>query len=541
MSFYNQSNLFRRKDDITGKEIFSEFPPEAPNKVYEKDYWWSDAWDAMEYGKEYDFSRPFFEQFRELMLAVPWPSRNVSNIINSDYSNQAGDLKNCYLCFNISASEDSAYVIDAAYQKNCYDVTTSMYDELSYDSMAIRNCYQMAFSYFCEKCRDVWFSRDCAGCSNCFGCVNLRNKQYHIFNKPYTKEAYEEEIKRFDLGSWSALSRIKKEVEKFLLRSPRKFMTSWRNANVSGDMIAYSKNLRHCYNVVEVEDSAYCQDIVLGVKDSYDFTIWGEKCELMYEVSGSGRNCRNLKFTVDCWPADRDVEYSVRSASSSNLFGCVGLRSKSYCILNKQYSEDEYFALRDKIVKHMNDAPYINAQGRTYRYGEFFPPSFSLHAYNSTLAHDFFPLSKDEAVKKGYLWRDPEMREYQTTLDAKDLPDHIRDVSDSILKEVVKCGSCLKAYRIIPTELEFYRKRSLPLPRLCVNCRFRERVKHRNPPRFYKRKCQCAGAKSDNGVYVNQTTHFHNAGHCPNEFETSYLPDRPEIVYCEQCYQAEVV
>ena len=27
---------------------------------------------------------------------------------------------------------------------------------------------------------------------------------------------------------------------------------------------------------------------------------------------------------------------------------------------------------------------------------------------------------------------------------------------------------------------------------------------------------------------------------CKNEFETSYAPDRPEIVYCEQCYNEEV-
>jgi len=26
----------------------------------------------------------------------------------------------------------------------------------------------------------------------------------------------------------------------------------------------------------------------------------------------------------------------------------------------------------------------------------------------------------------------------------------------------------------------------------------------------------------------------------PNEFETAYAPDRPEIVYCEKCYQQEV-
>ncbi len=110
--FRNERNLYRRKDDTGGKEIFSGISSQSPLKVYEKEYWWSDAWDPMEYSHDYDFSRSFLEQFRDLMRAVPWPSRNFLNMINSDYSDNASNLKNCYLCFNISDAEDSAYLID---------------------------------------------------------------------------------------------------------------------------------------------------------------------------------------------------------------------------------------------------------------------------------------------------------------------------------------------------------------------------------------------------------------------------------------------
>ena len=41
--------------------------------------------------------------------------------------------------------------------------------------------------------------------------------------------------------------------------------------------------------------------------------------------------------------------------------------------------------------------------------------------------------------------------------------------------------------------------------------------------------------------YQNTIQHAHGTEPCPNEFETTYSPDRPEIVYCEQCYQQEVV
>ena len=45
----------------------------------------------------------------------------------------------------------------------------------------------------------------------------------------------------------------------------------------------------------------------------------------------------------------------------------------------------------------------------------------------------------------------------------------------------------------------------------------------------------------ERGLYKNFVDHSHGARHCPNEFETSYAPDRAEIVYCESCYQVEVV
>ncbi|MEE8131863.1 MAG: hypothetical protein V3T98_02355, partial [Candidatus Paceibacterota bacterium] len=87
----------------------------------------------------------------------------------------------------------------------------------------------------------------------------------------------------------------------------------------------------------------------------------------------------------------------------------------------------------------------------------------------------------------------------------------------------------------------FYKKMNLPLPRLCPNCRHYQRIKQRNPLKLWHRKCQCAGKKSDNEVYKNTIEHFHKTDHCPNEFETTYSSERKEIVYCERCYQQEVV
>jgi len=104
---------------------------------------------------------------------------------------------------------------------------------------------------------------------------------------------------------------------------------------------------------------------------------------------------------------------------------------------------------------------------------------------------------------------------------------------------------CTTAFRIIPEELQFYRRMNLPLPRLCPNCRHYERLAQRNPLKLWHRSCACGGRKSQapntKSQYENTAKYQHGEAPCPNEFETTYSPERPEIVYCEQCYQSEVV
>ena len=165
----------------------------------------------------------------------------------------------------------------------------------------------------------------------------------------------------------------------------------------------------------------------------------------------------------------------------------------------------------------MMDVPYTDVRGRTYRYGEYFPPGFFPWAYNESNMYEWLPLSKEEALQWGFTWRDPDQREYQPA--TMKIPDDIRDVVDSIIEELLKCVACGKNYRLIPMELAFLRRMRLPVPWLCPLCRDRSRIKKLNPMQIYNRTC----AK------------------CKKSIQTSYAPDRPEIVYCEQCYNAEVV
>jgi len=559
--------LYKRKSDFTNEEIFSVFSKSAPRKIYEREIWWSDKWDPMSYGRSYDFSKSLFQQFHEMLLEVPVPAHTVYNMINSDYSAGSNNLKNCYLLFVSTNNEDCAYGSELNKTKNSFDVTRIESSEFCYESFALSRCYKVFFSSHCEDCVEVWFSKNLVGCSNCFGSTNLRNKSYYIFNQPFSKEEYYKKLESFYIGSYDNSQEAQSEVKRNFLQNIEKFYYGRHNANISGEYVNNSKNVFNAYYVNSVEDSKYVQILFTpSARDCYDYSLWGEHSELIYECSSVGDHSSRIKFGYRCYINVSDIQYSAHCHSSSSLFACIGLRNKSYCILNKQYTKDEYLKLVARILKHMDEMPYVDKKGRVYKYGEFFPPELSPFAYNETIAQEYFPLTKSEALAKGYSWKDPEPRNYQIQIPNDKLPDHIKDVKDDIVGQVIECAhavgspsetsgqtagavcneQCTQAFKIIPQELAFLRKMNLPLPRFCPNCRHYQRIRQRNPLKLWHRRCECEGQKSktkNQNQYANTADHIHHSKteHCQNEFETTYAPERPEIVYCEACYLREVV
>ena len=242
-----------------------------------------------------------------------------------------------------------------------------------------------------------------------------------------------------------------------------------------------------------------------------------------------GIGAYNISFSSQCYSTISNLSYCYYCVqNSSSLFGCVSLRNKQYCILNKQYTKEEYETLVPKIIQHMNDMPYVDKNGCIYKYGEFFPAEMSPIAYNQSFANDFFPFTKEEAEHHGFIWQDAKNKKFNVTKLGSELPDDAKNVDDNILKEVISCvhagacnHECAGVFKITNQELQFYKKLNIPLPQICQNCRHYARFAWRNPIKLWHRHCMKEG--------------------CTNEFETSYAPDRPEIVYCEACYQQEIV
>jgi hypothetical protein len=382
--------------------------------------------------------------------------------------------------------------------------------------------------------------------------VGLRNKSYCIFNISYSKEEYDKKIEDLNLGTYNSTIVLKQEVYNLYKKFPVKYIHGSNNKDVTGDMVSNSKNAFSAFSAKGIED---CKYIINGNKarECYECYVAVDDSEFCYDSLGCA-GTRNVKASHLPWDSF-DIDYTDACESCQNIFGCVGLLHHNYCILNKRYEKDEYFKLRDKIIENMKENPYIDKKGRVYQYGEFFPAEFSPYDYNETLANYYYPLEKEDAQKQGFFWKDPEEKEYKITIDSKDLPNNIKNVDDSILNEVISCAhstdswqatngkcndQCTTAFKITTGELQLYKRLNLPLPRLCHNCRYYERLKLENPKKLWERKCNCAGEKSSNGLYKNTAEHMHGRESCDIEFETAYSPDGLEIVYCERCYQQEI-
>lgn len=509
----NQLFLSKRKCDLTGQTLVSNFSPESPYPVYAPEVWYSDAWDPLQYGRDYDFGRPFFEQFADLFAVVPRPAlfTGYQYDENSPYTNHAGKNKNCYFIFDSDENWDCLYSYSINHCKNVMDCYRTRKCELCYECVDSYSCYHhCAFLQDCENCTDSFFLKNCIGCKNCLFSVNLRNKQYYIHNQKASKEEYEAYLQK--LSSWSELQQLRSDFQKFQIQFPQKYLHGTHNENVRGEYLDHCKNAQLCFDSSTLWDCRYVVQGFMPLKDCMDVSECGE-AERLYECVVCGYELNTVKFAAHTLGACHDAEYIMYCPHTAYLFGCIGLRHKQYCILNKQYTQEEYEELLPRIKAHMRE---------TGEYGEFFPIALSSFGYNQTVAQEYFPLTKEQAIAKGYKWADekpPDFRDVTKKIPANRLPDTIADIPDDIVNWAIACESSGKLFRIQKPELQFYRQMNLPNPHEKFLVRHKRRQSLRNPRQLWSRKCDS----------------------CEQPIETSYAPERPEKVYCEACYLQAVI
>lgn len=506
LCFRHETKLYKRNCDLSARPIISAYSTDKPYKVYSADVYWSDAWDPLQYGADYNRAHSFFEQFKRLQLNVPrinllTDPRNE----NSSYVNQANRVRNCYLVWGSVTAEDCYYSyrifnsrdsMDCAFVENC---------ELCYECFDCADCYASTHLIKSTVCRNSAFLFDCHSCSNCLFSSNLKNKQYHIFNQAYSKEQYESFWKELSLNSAQGIEEAVKQFERFKSNIIYCENYNLNCENARGDDLTNCKNSSGCFNCRELEDCRYCM-LVAEAKNCQDLCYSWENNEACFECCTIGEGSYGALACVDSWNIQH-CAYCDTCINCKNCFGCIGLMNKEYCILNRQYSAAQYKKLLEELVaKMVQDGEF----------GEFFPAQDSSLAYNETPAQIYFPLNKEQVLARKLVWKEPD-----PVVNVKDrlrVPDSIFGLLDDVLNKTFSCKDCQRAYKLIKPELELHRRLEIALPQLCVACRLEKRLKNRTVRKLSKSSCSL----------------------CHAEIESTYAGLNINKLYCDSCYFKQI-
>ncbi len=508
LAFWTFGRFRIAKSALSGKTIITVLPESVPFPIYDRAEFVSDDWDPLTYGKDYDASRPFMDQLVELQSKVPHPHQCGVKNLNCDWTDDVWESKDVYLSRSGAWCESINYSYRMVSSKNCTDLTYCWELEYCYDCLYCFKSYNLKYSFNSRDCMDSLFLYDCRNCQNCFMCWNLRNQKYCILNQQYSKEEYEKKIQEYNLKSRKEIEELRKEFWQHIRQDAvHRENCDVKAVNSVGNFLNNDKNCYQCHFIENSENSRYT---LRGWGGNEDIDVIGpyntEKCgTCSMDQYGYGNVC-NL-YTTSC----RYSVYLDNCEESEYCFGCVGLRKKKYCILNKQYTEEEYKNLVEKIKSDMKNRG---------EWGKFWPLSSAYAGYNLSLAQMQYPMAKDEAVQFGAKWEEIIEPHYENIVSGDDLPDTIGEVGDEIVKQRILCPETKLSYNITKEELQFYREYGIPLPSRHFDWRTLERFK----------------PFSQMVTLQKGTCHY-----CKKEIEHYYSPELGfEKIACLECYQREV-
>lgn len=514
VSFMGSNKFFKRLCNAPShtETVISILPSECPFPVYDYLYFIGDEFDPFLFGIEWNETASPFETLHSVRMRFPMPSflNRDSLSINSEYSNGGRNLKNGYFAFGCFDSENVWYSNLILKSKDVMDSRAIRHSEFVYNSLASDYLYQSSFIYFSTHIVESMCMFDCRNCEYCFGCVNLRNRKYCVYNQQLTKEEYDVFIKDIHPLSITQLKEHEKRFWQLIQSLPMNASHNLASENVIGVGITNSKDVYDCVDVDKSEHIRYA-DGAMSHKDSMDILFSGGHSHNLYGTINVGSEASNVKFSVSSKYCT-DCEFIFNSKNLSNCFMCFGLQNKSYCILNKQYTEEEYFPRVDALKTEMlKRSEYADGLGF----------SFSAQPYNFSSGYDTYPLNAEQIQELGgYSGTEPDTNVGSTPIiSITDLPQTIEETTDDILEQAISCEKTHRPFRIVPTELAFYRSMQLPLPTMHPTPRMRVFADLKPTSKKYQTTC----------------------AHCAKDIQSMFNPTLGFILCCEKCYQQEVI
>lgn len=511
LSFANYTSIYRRKCDVLGHSemMISPVAPVMPWITYDHETYYSDKWDPKSYERDVGTKGDFFPQFLELLKVVPQPGvRRGDNMVNCDFSFYGRFMKDCYYVFGGRKCEDMMFCSSIYRSKHSVD-SYSIYDnDTVYQNISTSNCFKVNYGYFSQNCIDCDFVFDCRNCQNCFGCVNLRNKNYCWFNEQLTRDEYFKRKAVADLRSIKNTKTYKDKFWQLVKSNPVRSSHIFQSNNCTGEDIRECNNCRECFQIESSENLKYASFAIVKLKDSMDVGHLGGSERIYYSQNSGSANVKFSFANKGCF----DCDYIMSCHACTNCFGCVGLKNVSFAIFNKIYEEEEYWKILDELKSQM-------LSDETY--GEFFPMNFSPCAYNSSLAQIMYPMTEEEATKRGLYWQpdtDVDTKGLKS-LNASELPDHLNDVTEELYNTAIIGEISGKPYKIIPREVEFYKRSGLSLPTDTPHQRTLDRFK----------------------ILSNFKMNEETCNTCRKKIKSLFKKSDGFKPICEECYLKEVI
>ena len=226
------------------------------------------------------------------------------------------NCKDCYLILGWGEnSEHCLYGKLVINCRDCVDISHAMGCELCYQCVDVENCYRLFYSQSCKQCSESYCLKNCLGCCDCFGSINLVKQAVLHLQRTVFPAGVPETPRQLLADTRRDRRRRALEAADQLPYSGKRRTNTTKGSiprTVPGDYLRNCRNAVNCYDTADTEDGAYLYDCI-ETRDCMDLAVAGKnQTELSYEcVNYTGQHCLFVSlvwlshdplYCQDCFP-----------------------------------------------------------------------------------------------------------------------------------------------------------------------------------------------------------------------------------------------